>query len=172
MSKLAFWNRGNLAIVTKTQDGFLNVAPATQSHDPDLVFTPQQPKSLFATLKDSGLPVRSACLSLYGKKGKVEPEHTRESAKDGKEYPYAYSAKQIAEFDAKGVIVKEYFNGKAYAPLVMAFASPPATQAKTAAPFKRVNIAEEISGNIKPDARERAAAKPSTRRVNVDESED
>lgn len=165
MSKLAFWNRGDLAIVTKTQDGVLNVAQATSAHSPDLTFTIEQPKSLFATLKTFGLPVRSKCLSLYGKDGKVIPGISQED-RNGKEWPYAYTAKQIADFDAKGVIVKEVWNGRAYAPLVMAFLE---AKAKPAAgvPFKRVNVEGE-GGNIKPDPREKTR-KPAGQRVNVEE---
>lgn len=166
MSKLAFWNRGDVAIVTKTQDGVLNVAQATSAHAPELKFTPEQPKSLFATLKGMDLPVRSKCLSLYGKDGKIPPAILQED-RDGKEWPYAYTAEQIADFDAKGVIIKEVWNGRAYAPLVMAFLQEKAKPAATTQ-FKRVNVEGE-GGNIKPDPREKTRAARPPQRVNVQE---
>ena len=165
MSKLAFWNRGPVAIVTKTQDGVLNIAPATAAHSEDLTFTTEQLKSLFATLKASGLPVRSKALALYGEKGRITPEITEADKKTGEEWPYAYTAKQIASFDAKGVIVKEAWNGRAYAPLVMCFLVAK-EKAKVSAPFSRVNV--EGEGNIKADPREKSATRK-TQRVNVEE---
>jgi hypothetical protein len=98
--KTIAWTANTVEIVLEAASGALMLQKAGDKSNPDLTFAPGEEASIFATLRDSGLPISTKALVLHGAETYEGSDFPRpiealiEQA--GKNWPVAYMAEQLA----------------------------------------------------------------------------